>query len=196
MVTSSALDLIRNGVNLAPPAVSDLPGSTDLRNLLHSMELKLPAELRSLVFAFASGIFRALADALETLGYIENLYRIEDSSAGWHQPFSQLYKPKGFRAETTDLLDETYLKRIVETSQSEPDDAIFLSTEARVAGLQVARGVYGLLDLRIIYWDGTSSNWMSNRRRDWITTYLGSDLRRLSTLSDVSCALLVSKLRI
>lgn len=51
---------------------------------------------------------------------------------------------------------ETYLETIMEANDVEPlEDTLFISSELSARGLQASIDTYGLLDLRVMYCNGS-----------------------------------------
>lgn len=171
------------------PASSELSGSTDLRDLFRLIESRLSSELQLMVLSSISGLFKSLANSLATLNYIDNQLPICEASDTdiSYRPFSHSNILEKIGVDTVDILGEICLKRIGEIDNSSfYHHEIILSRRREVQGLQVAFGTYGVVDLRVIYRDSSTSSWINKQQRKWVTTYRGSDLRRLRTLSDVS----------
>lgn len=187
MVITPAMSLIDVKVASRLPPSSDLSGSTALRELLRRIEMKLPAELQSLIFIYISGLFRGLSDAFLTLQEIQFHKTTREPCRVSSQPFLGSGVLASIGLDTVGLFGETYLKRVGDpNSRISFDHEVLVCPRRAFRGLQVAIGTYGVTDLRIIYHDCSFSPWGGNLGHKWVTTYLGPDLRHLRVVSDVS----------
>ena len=174
-------------------ASSKLPGVTPLRELLRWIDWRLPQEIQNMIFSYVSGPLQALVNSLATLSYVENQLAGCKASEISYRPFFQARMLHRIGIETVDVLGEICLKRIGEVgnpgSKASQEHEIILYPNKQVEGVQVAIGTYGVVDLRVIYRDSSTSSWINKQQRKWITTYKCSDLKRLHILSDVSSPL-------
>lgn len=82
------------------------------------------------------------------------------------------------------IMDEMCVTLVGSDNSTVYDEEIRLESQDIVA-LQVARGRYGIVGLRLYYTDRLYSPWLGGMRRKRVHTYAGTDLKLLQTASDV-----------
>lgn len=200
------LVLCRTGQNFfkldAEPCRFRLPDDTsrskDLGPLLADIERKLPRELRDNIYGRLTGsFFLSLCRCLGTLQSLPwpQLIKVGDaprlssqSPLLHHHPPSL---PERLFATTVDVLGETCLASLQITGLYTAGLAVDIR-DSPIQGVEYAFGIYGVTGLRILYHDGSTSSWLGEGRRLWVTKVRGDSISKLRTVSDVSVVKLSS----
>ncbi|CAG9988864.1 unnamed protein product [Clonostachys byssicola] len=169
-----------NGTSSRPTLPAGLSTTTELGQLVETIRKSLPVELQGLIYRNVSGLFRFLAGASFTLNEL-------DENAGPDRgvvinPVPH-HSVKFLRATSTIILGEECLTNIGSDNASNYEQDIALQDKP-VYGIQVSLGTYGVVALRVIYQDNTTSSWLGFGPRKWTATYKGDDLTKLRTASD------------
>lgn len=172
----------------ALPPSEELSNETDLGRLISQVKECLPVELQNMISQHLSGLFRCLGNCLLTLSHVMGPTRPHDPGQPGcvFRPLlnCQLFDRLG--AHTVNVLGETCLARIGSDVPVDYDHVIALEYQD-VTGVQVAFGRYGIVALRVLYIDGSTSPWLGGSQKKRFITCRGNDLRLLQAVSDV-CA--------
>ncbi|CAH0046743.1 unnamed protein product [Clonostachys solani] len=171
-----------NSTRSRPSIPSELStsGTTELGQLVETIRKTLPVELQGLVYRNVSGLFHFLAGASLTLNELEGEAGPDRGVVIHPIPFHFV---KSLRANSTIILGEECLTNIGSDNASNFEQEIVLQDKA-VYGIQVSLGTYGVVALRVLYQDNSTSAWLGFGLRRWTATYKGDDLTKLHTVSD------------
>lgn len=171
----------------ALPPSAELSKSTDLGRLLCGVQSRLPVELQNVISQHLSGLFMTLGNCLLTMSYLMGPMKLHMplSPSSVTYPLANCQWIERLGADTVNVLGETCLTRIGAGGLGAFELEIDLAT-CQVSGIQAAFGRHGVAAVRVLYLDGSSSEWLGGRDRKRFVTYQGDDLRLLQVFSDVS----------
>lgn len=172
------------------PPLSALSRNTELGNLVHDLQSWLPDDLQYLLSQYVSGLFRQLTNCLWLLNHVMESIRLDEPTQQMQlssvtQPLVDCQLIQKLGVDTVSILGETCLARVGSEATVSYEKEICIADGA-VSGLQVAFGSYGVVALRVLYPDGSTSAWLGGEQRRRFVTYRGKDLRLLRASSDVS----------
>ncbi|VUC32542.1 unnamed protein product [Clonostachys rosea] len=167
-----------NGTRSRPWIPTGLSTTTKLGQLVETVRKTLPVELQELIYQKVSGLFRFLAETSLTLKELDG-EASADRGVVVHPVSKGL--AKFLRAHSTHIHGEECLTEIDSHSNFEQQIAL---QEKPIHGIQVSVGTYGVVAVRVLYQDYSTSSWLGRGPRKWTATYKGDDLGRLRTVSD------------
>jgi hypothetical protein len=177
--------------NLISPLRAGLPDNlstgTSLGKLVAEVRAILPLELQGYVCDETTGLFQALTkSSLTAYNFARHLDCINDGLRAYC-PLPDAKSLTGIGANVATVLGEPCLEQVGVANETQSFDVqIEFDREKAVYGFQVSIGMYGVVGLRVLYLDNTTSAWLGLGGRRWTVTLKGGDLTRLRVLFDVS----------
>jgi hypothetical protein len=173
---------------------SDLPSLSDIKDtslglFLHAIMKRLPVELVGIITqCVGDGLFSSLTMTSETLAWIKTIgfTRIMESEnhLSKKQVFSVNNDIQHLGLNSIQVMGENCLVGL------QYDPKVCRSqipvAKKQIKGLQFGLGFHGVIGLRIVYVDGSSSPWLGHKSPQWIKSIRGSDLTQLRMVFDVS----------
>lgn len=183
---------------------------TDLGRLLSAVSQKLPPELQSMIYGDADGdlwlksihgcvwnlnlYFRQFFET-QAVDYTENILfpllgSPELKFIGINQIsiLGQLTICAVGTAGEQSAEQQTPEQQAAElqTARQQWDSTILLPADLAVTGLQLSFGLYGLVAMKVLYGNGTESDWLGGSARTFYRTLQTRDLKRMRVKYDVS----------
>lgn len=148
-----------------PPArlstYTDLCYKTDLGCLVSEIQSRLPVELQHTIFYHTRGLFRSFTKCLDMIYTYSRLnhYASDTYQSNVQYPLQPYARPRHIGLTTVSIMGETCIAMIGSGGLRPWHDELQLSA-AQPTGLQVAYGTFGLVQMRVLYIDGSVSPWM------------------------------------
>ncbi|VUC26190.1 unnamed protein product [Clonostachys rosea] len=176
------------------PGLTKLPDSeiapedSSLGLVLANIHRRLPGELQRMVCEHLRGeFFFWVARCLETLDWIDDhqlaIATLPNTSPKYHHPLRPFSSFKRLVANTVNILGETCLSRIGGDSPTSYDMEIEIR-QSPISGIKYALGIYGVVGLRVLYEDGSSSAWLGRSPGKLFRIFNIRLLRDLRILTD------------
>jgi hypothetical protein len=166
-----------------PSALAD----TELARFLNQIRSRLPLELHKLIAShLPSGFFRNQAACVALLDHVVPKLQQElpQRDRAPRYPLADCKTIEKLGINTVRIMDETCVSLVGSDNSVVYDEEIHLDSQ-EVAALQVGFGHYGIVGLRLRYSNRLSSSWLGGIHPKRTVTYVGNDLKRLRTASDV-----------
>ncbi|CAH0058537.1 unnamed protein product [Clonostachys solani] len=157
--------------------------------LLANIHGHLPGELQRLICRHLSGtLFFSVASCLETLHWIEDHRILTDSrqiaTPTYHYPLMPSFSFKRLVADTVNILGESCFTRIGGDFPTSYEMEITIK-QVPISGIRYALGLHGVVGLRVLYEDGSSSAWLGRSPGRLFRVFSLRSLRDLRILTDV-----------
>lgn len=171
------------------PDLSDICFETSLAALLHRIKNRFPPELTLQVLGQLSGLPKYMLAAKAAIVYLGHYPADLTTGGSTVQSFEETVSWGQLGIHTNATLGGSCISRLEPSSSTSTVSTgrLILSNQSQVIdSFQVSFGIYGVVDLRLVYRNGTTSDWLSDSKQRWVKNYRVCDLAKIETESDVS----------
>lgn len=173
------------GVDLLPPSSQDPDERTGLDSIIRAISKRLPTEVQYMIWEYADPFLKSISTCIWNLHsayrpYLEAEHsRFEPRTSC---PLSETVKIDRLGVNMVHVLGEDNVSEVGTGPQKWQYEIAV--ADANVDGIQASFGSHGLVALRLLYQDGSTSPWVGGLARKWFRTFRNIDINALSVVSD------------
>lgn len=163
--------------------------STTLGQLLSTVSRQLPPELQTMVNGHMEGWVRSIHGCMFNLDFHFRRF-FEDQPADFTEsvlfPLAGSPELQILGLKQTSILGQPTICEVGAAAGEDWHHTLELDPDLAVTGLQLSFGLYGLVAVKVLYENGTESDWLGGSTRRFYRTLQTRDLRRMRVTFDVS----------